>query len=221
MTTDLGVTAPQGSMLTGPTSFLRSGDGWTTRLDAARQGRRYVPRGGHLVDFGSLPVPRSSTTVGIRTTCAVPPGTRDYRLHTFLSKTCHHATVADQPGGPPRDARRRGAPALPSNAAAGAWMAGTGSRDTHSGSTAGRACGDDGGHASPRTGPAVPEERPLHQVRVGALWPPVPALAGDSRDLFSRPCRIMHAFTTTRLPALRLAAGNRGEPARCGAAAAV
>lgn len=168
MTTNLEIAATQSSMPTGPTSFLRSGDGWTTRLGAARQGRRYVPRGGHLVDFGSLPAPRSSTTVSIRAICPASRGAKEHQCHTFSSRACRHASAAvtDPPKDPARDTRSgaRGVPALPGKTTAGAGVVGTGNQDTHPCFTAGRTCGDDC-RASPQPGPALPEERPFLQAR--------------------------------------------------------
>lgn len=46
---------------TSGSSFLKAGDGWSSRQEAARSGKRYVPRGGHLVDFSRSPAPESRT----------------------------------------------------------------------------------------------------------------------------------------------------------------
>lgn len=71
--------------------FLRIGDGWSTRQDAARSGRRYVPRGGHIVDFSSAPIGRgarkSPTRVDINVGSTNDSSVKSNTVHVEISES--------------------------------------------------------------------------------------------------------------------------------------
>ena len=86
-----------------PKPFLRRGAGWAARMEAAREGRRYVPRGGPVKDYsqeGEAPLPRRTRPRG-----AVAPS----RIPRSPAKQPRAAKPA--PAGAGYDARRAAAAA--------------------------------------------------------------------------------------------------------------